>query len=69
MTSLQQRTKWLRSSGDFIHPSLLILVKEDGVPPLKWVLGKIHKLHPRADRISRVATVKTPTIVIRHCPY
>lgn len=46
MRSLQQCAKWLKSRGGSIYSGLLLLIKENRSPPLKWVLEIIYKLHP-----------------------
>lgn len=55
--SLQQRYKWqkpIRSPaiGD------LVVIKEEDLPPTKWLLGKIKLLHPGADNLTRVVTIQ-----------
>jgi len=37
----------------------LVLIIEDGIPPLNWLLARVTELHPGKDGIARVATVKT----------
>ncbi|XP_063362899.1 uncharacterized protein LOC134651727 [Cydia amplana] len=57
---LQQRTKW-RVPGRALQLGDLVLIKEENTPPLHWRLGRIAKLFPGADGISRVAEVATVT--------
>ncbi|CAI6363317.1 unnamed protein product [Macrosiphum euphorbiae] len=45
---------WLLNLDD------LVLIKEP-TAPLHWHLGRIVKLHPGSDGVSRVATVRTAT--------
>lgn len=52
---------------------MLVLIKDDLVPALKWRLGKIEAVHPGADGICRVATVRTiqgrvQRPVVKLCP-
>lgn len=56
--TLQQRPKWL-DQIDPIQEDSLVLLKEENVSPLQWRRGRITKLHPGRDGVSRVATVKT----------
>ncbi len=42
-----------------IVPGMLVLLKEDNQPSLKWKLGRITDVHPGKDGIVRVVTVKT----------
>lgn len=36
-----------------------MVVKEDDLPPCKWLYGKIVDTHPGVDNIVRVVTIKT----------
>lgn len=58
VNTLQQRTRWRQ-----IRPSLeqgqLVLLRNSTLPPCKWELGRIVKLHPGADGLTRVVTVRT----------
>lgn len=35
------------------------MIKDDNQPPLKWKLGRVIALHPGADNLVRVVTLKT----------
>lgn len=61
---LQQRVKW-NSSKSELKPHTLVVVKEDGLPPLRWKLGRIIAVYPGADGINRVADVRVANGVIR----
>ncbi|XP_036143398.1 uncharacterized protein LOC118645796 [Monomorium pharaonis] len=58
VNTLQQRGKWRRP-----RPSLkigqLVLLRDTLLPPCKWHLGRITRLHPGSDGLTRVVTVKT----------
>ncbi|XP_036145841.1 uncharacterized protein LOC118646627 [Monomorium pharaonis] len=60
VNTLQQRSKWRK-----IHPNLkigkIVLLRDATLPPCKWKLGRVTQLHPGADNITRVVTVKTAT--------
>nr|CAI5840493.1 unnamed protein product [Callosobruchus analis] len=58
---LQHRTKWKKNFSQKLKVGTLVLVKEDGLPPLKWRIGRITKLHPGADSNVRAVTLKTWT--------
>lgn len=55
---LQQRPKWL-SSHPNIQPGDVVLIKEDNLPPLVWKTAIVSKVHPGADGLVRVASVRT----------
>lgn len=55
--TLQQRSKWqvaIKSPaiGD------IVIIKDELMPPSKWLLGRIKHLHPGADDLVRVVTVQ-----------
>lgn len=56
---LQGRSRWRTSSDKAIQPGALVVLKEDNLPPLMWRLARITELHPGADGVVRVVTVKT----------
>ncbi|XP_031329582.1 uncharacterized protein LOC116160504 [Photinus pyralis] len=59
LSELQERKKWRSNIGDQPKVGQLVLIKEDGQPPLQWKLGRIVKLHSGRDEITRVVTLKT----------
>lgn len=65
ISTLQERTKWKQNSQQLLKVGLLILVKEDGLPPLKWRLGRITHLHPGNDGVVRSITFKTSSGVFK----
>lgn len=57
LTTMLQRHKWSKltpepNCGD------LVLVKEDDLPPSKWLLGIVDQKHPGLDGVTRVVTLK-----------
>lgn len=64
ISELQMRTKWKLKKDDIILGSL-VLIKEDNLPPLKWRLGRVTRVFPGADGVSRVAEVETSMGPIR----
>ncbi|XP_022833707.1 uncharacterized protein LOC111361543 isoform X3 [Spodoptera litura] len=55
---LQQRTRWHASTGE-LKVNQLVLIKEKTQQPLHWLLGRIVKVFPGADGVTRVAEIKT----------
>jgi len=45
--------------GPQIQIGQLVLCKEDGLPPLKWVLGRVQEVIPGADKVIRTAIIRT----------
>ncbi|XP_047543183.1 uncharacterized protein LOC125075512 [Vanessa atalanta] len=58
ITTLQQKQKWQRSSGELMVGDM-VLVKDSSQPPLLWPLGRIVKIHPDGSGVGRVAEVLT----------
>jgi hypothetical protein len=56
---LQGRNKSSKSRGPSIQPGMLVLIKENNLPPLKWLLGRVTDVHPGPDGVVRLATVYT----------
>lgn len=57
LVNLNQRYKWNTKNTD---PDIddVVILKEDNMPPSKWLLGKIIKKHVGPDNLTRVVTVK-----------
>lgn len=58
INTLQQRNKWRRIQPD-IPVGQLVLLRNPLLPPCKWELGRVIQLHPGADGLTRVVTLKT----------
>ena len=58
LQTLQQRTKWNQEKSS-IKIGDMCVIKEDNLPPMKWMLGRIIKLHPGSDGAVRVVTLRT----------
>lgn len=39
LSQLQERTKWHSTKGDAIRTGMLVLLKDENLPPLQWSLG------------------------------
>nr|XP_037877750.1 uncharacterized protein LOC119631227 isoform X2 [Bombyx mori] len=61
---LQQKIKWPTQKGD-LKEGMMVVIKEKGLPPLMWLLGRIIRLCPGRDGITRVADILTKKGVIR----
>lgn len=56
---MRTHTKWHCQSNAEIKIGILIIIKEDMVPPLQWHTERIITIHPGQDNVIRIATVKT----------
>lgn len=59
LNEITVRKKWHDKSTTHIKKGMLVLLKEDNIPPFCWPLGRILDTHPGDDGIIRVVTVKT----------
>ena len=58
LTSLNKYSQWCRKSKN-LEVGNIVLLKEDGIVPTQWPLGRIVKVHPGKDTLVCVATVRT----------
>lgn len=58
LTRMQERPKWLRQSTNF-EINDMVLIKDERLPPLQWLLARVIDLHPGPDNIVRVVTLRT----------
>ncbi|XP_050312874.1 uncharacterized protein LOC126747937 [Anthonomus grandis grandis] len=65
VSTLQERVKWKENCQQMIKVGALVICKEDGLPPLKWRLGRIIEVHPGSDGIVRSVTFKTSLGVLK----
>lgn len=59
ISQLQVRSKWKHSDKIQLKIGDLVLIKEEDLPPLKWLTGRISKTFPGVDGIVRAVLVKT----------
>ncbi|XP_063541602.1 uncharacterized protein LOC134750371 [Cydia strobilella] len=64
LAELQERIKW-KVDTQQLQVNDVVVVKETNVPPMKWRMGRIVKLFPGQDNVSRVADVGTARGIIR----
>lgn len=57
--SLQTRSKWKADKGVQLETGQLVLIRQQDLAPLHWLLGRVHEIHAGADGIVRSATVRT----------
>lgn len=66
LSRLQQRPKWLKTKPEF-QIGDIVLVKQDGLAPGKWLMGRVTDKHPGSDGITRVYSVKSGSNVTKRC--
>lgn len=59
LNELTVRKGWHKGSTTEIKIGTLVTIRDDSLPPMRWSLGRIINIHPGADGIIRVVTVKT----------
>lgn len=59
-----QRYKWTKITPE---PKIgdVVLIKDDNLPPARWLMGKIVNKHPGSDNITRVVTFKCNDSLIK----
>lgn len=63
LVRLQQRPKWKQAKTN-LGVNQLVVIKEDNMPPSKWVLGRILKTFPGKDNLVRSVEVKCKNTVV-----
>ncbi|CAG7828755.1 unnamed protein product [Allacma fusca] len=61
---LQQRTKWQHTQPN-LQEGELVVIMDERLPPNKWKLARVEKLHPGSDGQVRTVSVKTQEGVIK----
>ncbi|XP_055308877.1 uncharacterized protein LOC129572799 [Sitodiplosis mosellana] len=64
LNTLQQRAKWLQEQPN-LKIGDVVLIKEDNLPPSRWIMGRIVETHPGSDGLVRVCTVRTKNGIYR----
>ncbi|XP_022832838.1 uncharacterized protein LOC111360825 [Spodoptera litura] len=64
LSNLMNRYKW---ASKVPEPNIgdVVLIKEDDLPPSRWLLGRVVEKHPGADNVTRVVTLRTKSSVIK----
>ncbi|XP_062541559.1 uncharacterized protein LOC134209578 [Armigeres subalbatus] len=60
LSQLQARGKHWQPAID-VKVGRLVVIVEPNLPPKQWKMGRIQELHPGADGITRVVTLRTST--------
>lgn len=63
LARLMQRSKWMQQEEN-LRPDQIVLIKEDNLPPTKWLYGRIVKVFPGKDGLVRVAEVKCKNSIL-----
>ena len=58
--SSQDRNKWTREQPN-LEIGDLVVIRNDGLPPTKWSLGRVIKCYPGEDGLVRSVRIKTAT--------
>lgn len=64
LSSLQERNKWKFIKND-VKEGHVVVIKEDNLPPSKWMLGVISKVVLGKDQRVRVVEVKTSCGILK----
>ena len=58
VASLQPRSKWRQERAN-LSVDDVVLITDDGIPPLQWSIGRVMQLKLGHDGLARVALVRT----------
>ncbi|GFX73255.1 integrase catalytic domain-containing protein [Trichonephila clavipes] len=58
LNSLQQRNKWIVNKEN-LKLGDMVLIREENLPPCKWLLGRVVKIYMGKDKKVRVVDIKT----------
>ncbi|XP_058456361.1 uncharacterized protein LOC131433782 [Malaya genurostris] len=58
LSELHNRTKWMQHKEN-VAVGTMVVLKEENLPPLKWLLGRITEVHHGPDGNIRVVHVRT----------
>ncbi|XP_062711008.1 uncharacterized protein LOC134289033 [Aedes albopictus] len=58
ISQLHQRSKW-KAAKPNLQVGALVLLKQDGLPPFMWNLGRVEEAYPGSDGLVRVVLVRT----------
>jgi hypothetical protein len=64
LSHLQNRSKWTKKK-DNVKVGEMVIIKEDNVPPSKWILGRIIEVFYGKDQSVRVCNVKTKSGIFK----
>ncbi|UYV73421.1 hypothetical protein LAZ67_10003116, partial [Cordylochernes scorpioides] len=64
LTPANDGTKWKTISPN-VDINTLVLIKEERMPPAKWIVGRVVEKHPGKDGLVRVVSVRTSVGVLR----
>lgn len=64
LNQLQSRPKWLQTTPN-LEINNLVLIKDERLPPLNWLMGRIVEIHPGRDGLVRVASVRTKNGILK----
>uniref|UniRef100_A0A2H1WRL5 SFRICE_037025 n=1 Tax=Spodoptera frugiperda TaxID=7108 RepID=A0A2H1WRL5_SPOFR len=64
VSELQIRNKWRTDKGQ-PQPGDMVLIKDDRLPPNRWLLGRVTTVYPGTDGVNRVADVATTSGTLR----
>nr|CAI5845597.1 unnamed protein product [Callosobruchus analis] len=59
VSELQLRKRWTVNDNRKLEPGILVLIKQDNLPPMKWKLGRVLSVSSDVDGVPRVARLKT----------
>jgi Family of unknown function (DUF5641) len=64
ISELQERKRW-KVNAPNLKINSIVLIKENNMPPLCWLLGVVEAVYPGKDGVCRVADVRTSKGILK----
>lgn len=64
LARLQQRPKWKKQTKN-LEIGNMVLIRDEQLPPARWLLGRVIKTHPGKDGLIRVVTLKNKNTILK----
>ncbi|XP_045507446.1 uncharacterized protein LOC123703480 [Colias croceus] len=64
LSNVMIRYKWKSKTSE---PNIgdIVLIKEDDLPPMRWIMGKVIDKHPGHDKVTRVVSILVKKSIIK----
>ncbi|XP_076658716.1 uncharacterized protein LOC143362429 [Halictus rubicundus] len=59
LNEINIRTKWKQGGSNNLRVNDLVLIRDEGLPSMRWPIGRVLEVHPGGDNVVRVVTVKS----------
>ncbi|XP_059053804.1 uncharacterized protein LOC131848062 [Achroia grisella] len=64
LSEIQQRSKW-QTKQNSVQEGDMVVLKDPNLPPLQWRVGRVSRLYPGSDGVTRVIDAHTAKGILR----